>query len=410
LTGESSITVVEVKDLSFSINGIRILSNINLKIKKGEFVGLIGPNGAGKTTLLKSINGILKPDAGCVELNGRNINTMSCKRIAKEAALMHQNIAVSFPLSALEVVLTGRYPHLKRTAGESREDYEIARRCMRYTGTEEFENCPVTHMSGGERQRVLFAKVLAQETELILLDEPTASLDIAHQEQIFRYSAELSRSGRTIAAAVHDLKIASKYCSRLVLMKEGRIIADGAPQAVLTSENLSEAYGVNAFVYKNRITGQLDFFIHGTEPGKARKRVHVIGGGGSASGVIRKLFESGFDITAGVFAHGDSDLLSAEIFGIECVKCKPFCEIDDNSMKANLEKIEKADITILCNMPFGKQNLRNLEAAMHADTLIIIEDDDPESRDFTGGKAAELYSRLKNKAVVTTFARLHEVL
>ena len=160
-------------------------------------------------------------------------------------------------------------------------------------------------------------------------------MDISHQEQIFKYTRELCDSGRTAIAAIHDLNIAARYCSRLVLLKEGRIIADGEPEEVITTENLSEAYGVNALVYKNRITGQLDFYIYGLNHNKSKKHVHLIGGGGSASGVMRQLFEKGYKVTAGVFAHGDSDLQCAETYGIEHVVCKPFSEISQEAFSAN---------------------------------------------------------------------------
>ena len=215
--------------------------------------------------------------------------------------------------------------------------------------------------------------------------------------------------GKTIVSAMHDLKIASRYCSRLILLKDGEIISDGTIEEVLTSGNLSKAYGVNALVYRNRITGLLDFYIPGFEKRKEKKRVHVIGGGGSASGVIRRLFEKGFDISVGVLTHGDSDFNCAEVFGIKRVTNKPFSEICDDSFNENIQYIKEAELTILCSMPFGILNIRNLEAARYASNLIIIEDDDPENRDFTGGKALEIYEDLKRKAIVTTYARLHEV-
>lgn len=401
--------MLAVKDLRYGINGAEILKGISFESHKGEFIGLIGPNGAGKTTLLKCINGI-NEGTGIIELKGRRLETMSSREIACEVALMHQNTTVSFPFTSMDIVMSGRYPHLKRLQGESKEDNRIAEGYMEYTDTYKFKDKPVNQISGGERQRVLFAKALTQETDLILLDEPAASLDIAHEEQIFKYCRELSASGRTIIAAVHDLKIAVRYCSRLLLMKEGKIIADGGPEEVLTSGNLSAAYGVNALVYRNRITGMMDYYIHGMEHEAAEKTVHVIGGGGSASAVIRLLFENGCKITAGVFAHGDSDLGCAEIYGIDCLVCQPFSEISDESYEENVKRILEADMTILCDMPFGIQNLKNLAAAAYAGKLVVIEDSDPASRDFTGGKALDLYMGLKNNAVVITSARLHEVL
>lgn len=401
--------VLSVSGLEFGINGVPILKGLSFEISRGEFVGLIGPNGAGKTTLLKCLNGINR-GSGRIEINGSDIEGLNSREIARRIALMHQNTAVGFPFPAIDIVLSGRYPYLSRARGEKAADYAIARKYMDFTDTLKLEDRPVTQISGGERQRVFFARTLAQETGIILLDEPAASLDIAHEEQIFKYSGGLCAEGKTVIAAVHDLKIAARYCSRLILLKDGRIVADGAPEEVLTSANLARTYGVNALVYKNRITGQMDYYIHGMDHGTEGKNVHVIGGGGSASAVLRLLFENGCNVTAGVFAHGDSDLNCAEIFGIRSLSCRPFSEISDEAANENIELIRSADMTVLCDMPFGFQNLKNLTAARYADKLVIIEDTDPAGRDFTGGRALEIYGELKKKAVVVPSARLHEVL
>ena len=406
---EQGARLLKVEKLNFYIDGVHILKDISLEAEKGEFIGLIGPNGAGKTTLLKCINGINR-GTGLVELGGRDIRTMSSRQIASMVAMLHQDTAVAFPFTVLDVVLTGRYHKLGRFRPETPEDYAAARRCMEYTDTLKLESRAINTLSGGERQRALFARVLAQETDLILLDEPSASLDIAYEEQLFKNARELSEGGKAVIAAVHDLKIAVRYCTRLIMMKDGRIIADGSPESVITRENLRLSYGVDAIVYRNRVTGLVDFHISGERQSRKDISVHVIGGGGSASGVIRQLFELGCRITAGVFSHGDSDLACAGIFGARTVTCRPFSEIDDDSFRENTELVKAADMTILCDMPFGSQNIRNLEAARYASELVIIEDSDPQSRDYTGGRALEIYNELKKKAVVVESARLHEVL
>jgi iron complex transport system ATP-binding protein len=409
LTPDGNDKLLVIDKLNLQINGSSILKDICLSAEKGEFIGLIGPNGAGKTTLLKCIDRIRK-GTGRIEIEGKSLEEMSRKGIAAKVAMLHQDTSVTFPFTVMDIVLTGRYHKLGRFGSESLEDYEAARKYMDFTDTLQFEDRPVNSLSGGERQRVLFAKVLAQETELILLDEPSASLDIAHEEQIFQYSSDLCSRGKTVIAAVHDLKTAVRFCSRLILMKDGRILADGSPEAVITAENLTEAYGVKALVYKNRISGLVDFHIPGRPESRRSLRVHVIGGGGSASGVIRQLYEGGYEVTAGVFAHGDSDLGSTEVFGIQALVCQPFSEIDDAAYEENVNLIRNAEITILCDMPFGQQNLRNLEAAAKASRLIIIEDSKPEDRDFTGGKALQLYGGLREKAIVVESARLHEAM
>lgn len=405
-----SENVIVVKDIGFNINGKKILNNISFSVDKGEFVGLIGPNGAGKTTLLKCLNGINKFE-GTVSMNEKSIFHMSDKGLAAKISMMHQNTSIEFPFSALDVVLMGRYPHLKRLQRESKADYHIARDNMHYTDTLKLEDSSINDMSGGERQRVLFAKTLTQQTDIILLDEPTASLDITYQEQIFKYSKELTQQGKTVIAAIHDLKIAARYCTRLILMNCGEIVADGKPEEVLTSENISKVYCVKALVYKNRISGLLDFYISRFNYEKRNERIHVIGGAGSAYGVLRELYERGFYVSAGVFSHGDSDIGCAEVFGIEFLEEKPFNDISDGLLTDNIMYIKNADMTILCNMPFGKQNIKNLEAARYAQKLVIIENEPPESRDFTGGEAVKIYNELKSKAVaVITAAQVHEVL
>jgi iron complex transport system ATP-binding protein len=400
---------LDIEDLDFYIDKFHILKNISLQIKKGEFVGLIGPNGAGKTTLLKCINGINKAK-GKILIRDKNLLKLSQKNIAKNVALMHQDTNITFPFPSIDVVLAGRYPYLKFAKGESKEDYNIARKYMNYTDTTRFENQPITKMSGGEKQRILFAKILTQETDIILLDEPTANLDIAYEEGIFQYCKELSEAGKTVIAAVHDLKIASKFCSRLILLKEGRIISDGSVEEVLTSENISNTYNINALVYKNKVTGYLDFFIPASKQEKETRHIHIIGGGGSSTKVIQKLYEKNFRLTTGILAFEDLDTDIVEILGIEAVINEPFSEISDKALNENIKHIKDADITILCNIPLGKYNIRNLEAAKWATNLIIIEDDNPINRDFTQGEALNFYNDLKKTAITTNYLNLDKII
>ena len=168
----SNNNVLEIVGLDYFIDEVQILKNINLKIGQGEFVGLIGPNGAGKTTLLKCINGINTP-GGLVKIKNKHLDKLNEKQVAREVALMNQNTIITFPFPSIDVVLAGRYPYLGFARGESIEDYNIARKYMHYTNTLKFEKRAITRVSGGERQRILFAKILTQETDIILLDEPS---------------------------------------------------------------------------------------------------------------------------------------------------------------------------------------------------------------------------------------------
>lgn len=398
--------VIEVSNLNFKINDNHILKNIDLNVDEGEFIGLIGPNGAGKTTLLKSLNGINKCD-GTINLHGKNIETLNDKEIALKVGLMHQNTTVTFPFPAEEIVLMGRYPHLKRTQSVSSKDRDIAKKHMEFTDTYKLKHKPINQMSGGERQRVLFAKVLTQETDIILLDEPTASLDITHEEQIFKFSKELSQKGKTVIAAVHDLKIAAKYCTRLVLMSEGRISSIGTPQEVLTADNLKEAYKVNAVVYDNPFSNLIDFYIY--EKKQDKKKIHIICGGGSGSKIIHYLFNEGYNLSCGILGYGDTDLITSEIMGIRTIKNKPFNDISKDIIDDNIQSIRNSDVTILTNIYIGNQNIDNLKMAKYSKNLIIIEDTTIGDRDFTDGEGKKIYEELKSKARVITSNEISKI-
>ncbi len=252
--------IIEVRDLSFDINNKRILKNISVDIKEGEFIGLIGPNGAGKSTFLKALNGINEVNQGTVRIKGKLLSELGEKEIARNIALMNQNTSVSFSFPCIDIVVMGRYPYLNGIKGFTKNDKNIAEKYMNYTNTLQFKDRSINELSGGERQRVLFSKVLTQETDIILLDEPTASLDISNQEQLFNYSYDLVQKGKTVIAAVHDLRTAIKYCSRLLLMVDGKIIKDGLAHEVLTEKNISKAYGIDTKVYINPYTNMLDYY------------------------------------------------------------------------------------------------------------------------------------------------------
>jgi iron complex transport system ATP-binding protein len=414
--------ILSARSLACVLDGRPLLEDISFELRTGEFLGIIGPNGGGKSTLLKCLAGLL-PVQGGLLVGGRAaadeppldsqtgllaLAKLSPRQRAKRIALMHQNTTLGFPFAAREVVMMGRHPHQGRFQPESARDRALVNATMDFTDTTRLAGQAVTRMSGGERQRVLFAKTLAQDTPILLLDEPTASLDISFQEQIFTYARHLADQGRAVIAAVHDLRVAARYCSRLILLAAGRILADGSPEQVLTPELLARAYGVNVRVYRNQITGLLDYHLHDPDTEGTMPHVHVIGGGGSAAGVLRQLGDEGYRVTCGVLAPGDSDLGVAGAYGFPVVTSQPFSPIGDGAFRDNCELASHADLTILCNLAIGQANLRNLESALCARRLVVIEDDDPAGRDFSGGQGLALYRRLASGAVVLPAARLRD--
>lgn len=250
-------TIIELKNLSIGYGNKSVLQDVNAKINKGEIVGIIGCNGAGKSTLLKTIRGLLPKQSGEILYFGRKLESFSEKELAREVAYLQQNVEVGFGYTGKDIVLAGRYPYMKWWKGECISDEELALKCMEYTGTKELAERPVNEVSGGQKQRILLAKVLAQQTPILFLDEPTTGLDMVYQEEIFRFSKALAKMGKTILMVVHELNLAAKYCSRIILLGEGTVIADGRPDNVFTEKILSKAYNAPVRVIRSHNTNEI---------------------------------------------------------------------------------------------------------------------------------------------------------
>ena len=221
---------IRAQDLFYEVEGETLLDGVDLHADRGELVGLIGPNGAGKSTLLRAIAGVLRYQRGTVWLDGAELHSISSKDIAARLALIPQIAPYTHGFTALELVLMGRYPHLGRFQVEGKEDDRIARDAMRRTETEQFADRTLDTLSGGERQRVFISRALAQQPRILLLDEPTSDLDIFHQLKVLDLVRKLVDDGLTAVAAIHDLHMAARYCDRLVLLSNGRVLADGSPE------------------------------------------------------------------------------------------------------------------------------------------------------------------------------------
>ncbi|WP_022818746.1 ABC transporter ATP-binding protein [Fusobacterium russii] len=253
--------ILEVKKISYGVEEKEILKNVSFNCAPGEIIGLIGPNGSGKTTLLKALNRINKINSGEILLNGKNINLYNEKELAREISFMNQNTNPSFDFPCIDIVVLGRYPYLERFEEYRKSDIAIAEKYMRLTDTLKFRNKSILEISGGERQRVLFAKVLTQETIITLLDEPSSNMDMMFEEELLKYIRKMKDENKTVILAIHNLRMAIKYCSRLILLSDGEILKDGLPEEVVTEENLKKAYGVTTKVYYNEISKNLDFCI-----------------------------------------------------------------------------------------------------------------------------------------------------
>jgi iron complex transport system ATP-binding protein len=250
------VTSIDIRKVSFRYTDQWVIEDLSFHVDRGEFCGIIGPNGSGKTTLLKILYGLIYPQKGLVFIDGGELRRMKRSDIAKKIAVLPQDTQISFPFTALEVVLMGRSPYLGRLQFEGREDFEIAERAMRLTDTLHASRRPINELSGGERQRILIARALAQEPEIILLDEPTSNLDINHQVEFYDLISRLNREKRlTILTVSHDINLASEYCRKIILLKAGRIFKMGSPKEVVVEESIRQVYGRRVLVDENPLTG-----------------------------------------------------------------------------------------------------------------------------------------------------------
>ena len=242
-------------EVSLDLGAVRVLKRVSFVARPGEVTGLIGPNGAGKSTLLRVLAGLVKPDVGSVSLGDTNLSSFNPRERARRISYMPQHDAIH-PFTALETVLMGRYTHLGRFELEGRRDRQIARQAMARTETVEFEDRQLDRVSGGERQRVILARALAQQADILLLDEPSASLDLRHRLSIMEtVRSEASCRGVAVVVALHDVSLAGRYCDRLAMMSNGSLVHEGHPSSVLTVDNLRSVFGVETEVLFDDSTG-----------------------------------------------------------------------------------------------------------------------------------------------------------
>ncbi len=241
------MSLLSVSNLSASLGGRPVLHDISFDVAPGEFIGLIGPNGAGKSTLLCALTGLI-PFTGTVQLDGQNSRAMSSVERALKAAYVAQERDIAWAMPVADVVMLGRAPHLPRFAPPGTEDRARADDAMARMDITAFRDRPATELSGGELARVLIARALAQDTPLLLADEPTAGLDPAHQIGLMQIFSEMAAQGRSVITSTHDLGLAARWCTRLILLHHGRMVDDGVPATVLTQERLRAIYGVETHI------------------------------------------------------------------------------------------------------------------------------------------------------------------
>ena len=396
--------LLNVDGVECRYGSVKVLDDVSLSVKGGDFVGILGPNGSGKTTLLKSISRILKPHKGAILLDEADIYSLKSVDVAKQLAVVPQDTSIGFNFAALDVVLMGRNPHMKRFQMESEKDMAVARKVMNLTNIWHLAERPINELSGGEKQRVIIARALAQEPKILLLDEPLTHLDIVNQLEIMDLVKDLCVKEKLVVLAVfHDFNLAARYCNSAIMLKKGKVFAAGGLTEVLTSENIKSVFNVDAIVTKHLVTNSV--FVIPLSPQKQSQpkkcSIHLICGAGTGTALMKVLLDEGYSVTAGVLNVLDTDFETAQFLKIPLTTEAPFSPIMEKTHQANLEMISEASTVVLASVPFGGGNLQNLEAALASVEMgiptFVIEEVPIERRDFTGGKAKALLAKLKSK-------------
>ena len=407
--------ILSVKNLNFSYDKKKILDNVSFDVGKEDFISILGPNGAGKSTLVNLISSVLKEYEGGIEVGGRNLKELNSKDIAKMIAVVPQYTNPGFSFTVAEMVMMGRNPYISRFGVERKEDFSAVNKVMEKTRILSFADRKFLELSGGEKQRVIIAQALAQDSSILLLDEPTSHLDINFQIEFMNLFLNLNRKEKkTIIGIFHDINLAIQNSKKIMLLKEGRVYDFGRCEKVISRQSLKSVFNSDVFVGKNPITKKMYvspiFSPTGQRAAAGKKvkkhlRIHVIGGGGAASPVINLLQESGYDLSCGVINTLDTDLDTAQMLGIPYVTEAPFSPISIGSQNKNLQFVKSSDVVILPELEFGYGNFSNLvsvkEAVGLGKKVIIVDKKSIGKRDYTGGKAEKLYRKIiKDGAIV----------
>ncbi len=368
--------MIELEAVHHRYGTTPVLDGIDLHVERGEFVGLVGPNGAGKTTLLQTINGIVEPDSGTVRIEGDDSSDLSSQELSRRIATVPQTREIGFAFTAEQIVEMGRTPHRSRM--EWSIDGSAVDAALRRTNTASLRDRRVDELSGGERQRVLLARALAQEAPGLLLDEPTASLDINHQIQVLEQVRGLVRDGRAALAAIHDLDLAARFCDRLVLLANGAIRSAGPPAGVLTDGALSTAFDTETAVGTNPVTVSPTVTAL-PDPPTRDECVHVIGTGNGAVRAIGALWRSGISVSVGPVPDGGMAEQTADSLGATVVSVPPFSAPDRWAQDSIRDLVRVADCCLV--LPSGESVLN--ERMLEQTTPVVRPGQDATSEDPT---------------------------
>lgn len=398
--------IISLEGVWFRYPGREIFANLNFSLEKGEILGLIGPNSSGKTTLLKLMDGLLYPQQGRVLLHDRDLRSLTRRQVARHIAVVPQEVEIPFSFSVGEIVLMGRAPYLKRLGWEKSRDLKIAHEAMVLTDVVDLENRIFRELSQGEKQRVLIARALAQEAEVVLMDEPTSHLDLNHQIEVYELIQQLNWQKKlTVLHISHDLNLAAEFSHRLVLLHKGTIFVTGKPEEVITEENIRQVYEIEVMIEKNPISGAPRIMPLGAvakKGGPEKRTIHLICGEGSGANSMRRLIFRGYQVSLGVVNIGDTDQKIGQTLDLPMALEEPFSAISPRALQENRNLINQADLIVVERFHIGPGNLANLQVALEAlrknKPVIVLEN--KLDFDFTGGEAPKYYQLLKEEGAI----------
>ena len=410
---DKTSVLLSVHGLTVSYAAHTVLSDVSFEVARGDLVVVLGPNGAGKTTLLRTIAKVVSPKVGTVLLDGHDIAKLPVRQLMKTLSVVPQSEGSVFSFTVQDIVAMGRTPHLSPLAPLSQKDWRIIREAMEATDVWELKDRLFTELSGGEQRRVLIAKALAQEPQLLLLDEPTANLDLHYQLEVVELIQRLNRErGITVLAVLHDLNLAAMMGRRFILMHRGRIYAVGNADEVLTPQNIQQVYGVPVVVTRHPLNGKpIILLAERRIPSLRGVKVHVVCGGGTGGEVMAMLTAAGCQVTAGALNRGDSDFEAAQLLGVSVVEEQPFMPISREAFERTKEMIANAEVVVLTDVPFGWGNIVNLKAILEAakGLVVVFNPETIAERDFVNGEASTLLQQIFATKQVVSVHSLSEL-
>lgn len=397
-------TALEFTGVSVGYGSRVVVRDTTFTVRAGEFVGLVGPNGAGKSTLLRAVTGgadVLGGDIVC----GTSVLRMPERDRARRIGVVPQSPPAVFAFSARGFVEMGRHPHLGRLGSPGAADRAVVDEAMALTDTARLAEERIDELSGGDLQRLTLAQALAQEPQVLLLDEPTSHLDLNHALQVLDLVRMLADGGMAVLGVFHDLGLAARYADRICIVADGGVTPPAPPAEALNARVVSDVFGVRAVVRTDPVTGSVAVtpVLRGAELDTHADRgaVGLVCGSGTGITLMRELMRAGYRVSAGALNRGDVDQAVAEALGVAHVTLPPFGEIDADAAATVRAAFADAHSIVICPTPFGRPNLPNLQAALDARRPLVLVGDMDADRDFTGGAATALW----NEAIARGSAR-----